>query len=292
MQVTLSATNGTVSLSGTAGLTFTAGDGFADPTMTFTGAVASNNTALNGLSYTPASGYAGAATLTITTNDQGNTGSGGALSDTDTVAITVIGKPSAPLNLVATPGPGGGQITLTWQAPASTGGSAVTGYRIHRGTVSGGETFFVQVGLTLTYVDSGMANGVTRFYQVSAVNVAGEGPKSNEATAATITEPGPPGNLRVQPGTALGEMTLMWDAPAITGSAPITGYRIYRGSASSGEVFLAQVGNQLTYTDSGLQLLRNYYYRVSAVNVVEGPMSNEGCNKPYLWIGALGCFVI
>ena len=47
------------------------------------------NAALDGLIYAPTGDYNGAATLTITTDDQGNNGSGGALTDTDTVAITV-----------------------------------------------------------------------------------------------------------------------------------------------------------------------------------------------------------
>src|SRR6185503_18602732 len=69
IQVTLTATNGTLTLSGTAGLAFTVGDGTADATMTFTGTIANINTALNGMTYTPNNGFSGAATLTITTND-------------------------------------------------------------------------------------------------------------------------------------------------------------------------------------------------------------------------------
>src|SRR5204862_8307203 len=48
-----------------------------------------SNAALDGLVYTPAANFNGADTLTLTTNDQGNTGSGGAKRDTDMVAITV-----------------------------------------------------------------------------------------------------------------------------------------------------------------------------------------------------------
>ena len=88
VQVTLTASQGTVTLAGTTGLTFSTGDGAADATMTFTGTLANINTALNNLSFQPLANYNGAAALTITTNDLGNTG-GGALSDTDTVAITV-----------------------------------------------------------------------------------------------------------------------------------------------------------------------------------------------------------
>ncbi|MFO0699340.1 MAG: DUF4347 domain-containing protein, partial [Nitrospira sp.] len=90
VQVTLTVTNGTLTLNGTAGLSFSAGDGTADATMTFTGTVANINTALNGLSFAPTTGYTGSATLQIQTNDQGNTGSGGALTDTDVINISVV----------------------------------------------------------------------------------------------------------------------------------------------------------------------------------------------------------
>jgi hypothetical protein len=89
VEVTLAATGGAVSLGGNAGLTFTSGDGANDATMTFTGSVGNVNNALNGLSYSPAADFNGAALLSITTNDKGNTGTGGAKSDTDTVAINV-----------------------------------------------------------------------------------------------------------------------------------------------------------------------------------------------------------
>src|SRR5262249_17303803 len=87
IQVTLTATNGTITLSGTSGLAFTVGDGTADATMTFTGTIANINTALNGMTFTPTLGFTGAATLTITSNDLGNTGTGGPLTDTDVVNI-------------------------------------------------------------------------------------------------------------------------------------------------------------------------------------------------------------
>ncbi len=96
MQVTLTGTNGTLTLAGTAGLSFSVGDGAADATMTFTGTVASINAALAGMSFSPAANFNGAASLQIVTNDQGNTGTGGALTDTDTVAITVNPVNDAP----------------------------------------------------------------------------------------------------------------------------------------------------------------------------------------------------
>ena len=68
-QITLSVTNGTLTLAGTAGLTFTAGDGTADASMTLCGTASAINTALNGLSYGPAANHNGSATLTLATMD-------------------------------------------------------------------------------------------------------------------------------------------------------------------------------------------------------------------------------
>jgi VCBS repeat-containing protein len=90
MQVQLSVTNGTLTLSTVSGLSFSAGDGTADAAMTFTGTISAVNTALNGLTFTPTNQVAGTAMLQIVTSDQGATGAGGALTDSDTISISII----------------------------------------------------------------------------------------------------------------------------------------------------------------------------------------------------------
>jgi len=89
-RITLAATKGTVTLKSTSGLTFVTGDGTADANIIFAGSLPSINNALNGMSFNPSLGSNGAAGLQITSNDQGNTGTGGALSDTDAVSINVL----------------------------------------------------------------------------------------------------------------------------------------------------------------------------------------------------------
>ena len=82
----------------------------------------------------PRPNYNGAASLQIVTNDQGNSGSGGAARDTDTVAITVNAVNDAPLNTV--PGPqstnedtslvfNAGNGNLIWIADLDAGAGAV-----------------------------------------------------------------------------------------------------------------------------------------------------------------------
>jgi hypothetical protein len=91
VRVTLTASNGLITLPGTTGLSFNAGSGANDGTMEFEGTIADINAALNGTIFSPTPGYNGAASLQIITVDRGFTGTGGTQTDTDTIAITVSG---------------------------------------------------------------------------------------------------------------------------------------------------------------------------------------------------------
>jgi len=93
--------------------------------------------------------------------------------------------PGAPQGLVAVPSATRGVI-LTWDAPASDGGSAITGYEVLRGKVSGKEGEFRVVSCateTCTFHNSGTKSGTTYFYEVEAINAGGTGPLSNQASA-------------------------------------------------------------------------------------------------------------
>lgn len=89
VEMTLSVNDGTLTLASVADLIFSVGNGVDDATMTFQGTIAEINTALDGLVYTPNSGFSSTDTLTVLTDDLGESGSGGALTDTDTVDINV-----------------------------------------------------------------------------------------------------------------------------------------------------------------------------------------------------------
>src|SRR5204863_156988 len=72
LSITLTSTNGTVTLGGTAGLTGLTGNGTA--TVTFGCTLANCNSALNNSVFTPTNNFNGAASVTINSNDNGNTG--------------------------------------------------------------------------------------------------------------------------------------------------------------------------------------------------------------------------
>jgi large repetitive protein len=87
---TLSVAHGTVAVTLAGGATISAGAN-ASSTLTISGTIAQINATLaNNVTYHSTDGFTGTDSLTVVTNDQGNTGTGGPLSATSTVHIGVV----------------------------------------------------------------------------------------------------------------------------------------------------------------------------------------------------------
>jgi VCBS repeat-containing protein len=92
MAVTITAANGLVSLKTINGLTFTQGNGNPSNRLTFSGSLFAINDALATLTYRSYPGFTNAFDrVTISVNDNGNTGTGLPLSDTKTLFVNVGG---------------------------------------------------------------------------------------------------------------------------------------------------------------------------------------------------------
>ena len=129
---------------------------------------------------------AGTYTATLTVTDSSTPTKKTASASVSITASPIAGTPpGAPTGLTATAG--NAQASLSWTAPSSDGGVAITSYRVYRGTASGGETLLTTggcsgLGNVTSCSDTGLTNGTTYYYKVSAVNSLGEGPQSNEAS--------------------------------------------------------------------------------------------------------------
>lgn len=104
----------------------------------------------------------------------------------DTVVATPAAKPAPPTGLTATGGDK--KVVLTWTAPLEWANSNILGYRIYRGN-SSLDLQMYDVSTDTTYTDTGVINGQTYYYRVSAINATGEGRMSNEANATPNVAP-------------------------------------------------------------------------------------------------------
>ncbi|MNZ61854.1 Endoglucanase 5 precursor [compost metagenome] len=94
-----------------------------------------------------------------------------------TPAAVVPTPPAAPTSLTAVAGDA--KVNLGWAAS-----SGAASYTVKRAPASGGPYTTIATGLSATtYTDTGLTNGTTYFYVVSASNSVGEGANSAQASA-------------------------------------------------------------------------------------------------------------
>jgi predicted RNA-binding protein with TRAM domain len=100
-------------------------------------------------------------------------------ASTPSTTVTPATVPGAPSIVSVTPG--NGTVTVTWTAPSSDGGSSVTAYTVVAGDVTtpanGGEVCTWTTG-PLTCTVSGLTNGDTYIFGMSATNAIGTGATS------------------------------------------------------------------------------------------------------------------
>ena len=111
---------------------------------------------------------------------------------TYSTAVAIVPKttPSAPASLTVTPG--NTSNVLVWTAPASNGGSAVTGYKWIRSQLSDMSVIDASYGPSnvLTNTNTALTNGTTYYYQVQASNAAGFGALTSIVSSMPRTTPG------------------------------------------------------------------------------------------------------
>ena len=190
-----------------------------------------------------------------------------------TAAVTPAAVPDAPTITAATAG--NASATVTWTAPAASGGSAITSYQIVA-TPTGPGAVITRTGIgaaVRTATITGLTNGTTYTLQVRAVNAVGLGALSAPSSAVTpVTVPGTPTAVSATRGNTTADVT--WVAPASDGGSAITGYNL---QVRIGATVVRTINLLTTATSTTVTGLNNgtaYNFRVQAVNAVgTGPLS-------------------
>ncbi|HXY85157.1 MAG TPA: N,N-dimethylformamidase beta subunit family domain-containing protein [Gaiellaceae bacterium] len=198
--------------------------------------------------------------------------------DDVTVAVPAGSAPSVPAAPTGVAGTAGnGSVALTWTAPSSDGGSAITGYRVTPYVNGTSQTPILTSSTTTSYTVNGLTNGTAYTFTVAAINTVGTG--ADSAASAPVTPAGAasvPGAPTGVSGTAGdGSVALTWTAPASNGSA-ITGYIVtpYVAGTAQGPVLTGSTAT--TFTVTGLTDGTTYTFTVAAINSVGiGPNSTQ-----------------
>ena len=183
------------------------------------------------------------------------------------------GAPARPSALSTAPG--SGRVTLSWHAAAGA-----TSYHVLRSTSSGYTgTKAVAVNVTATsYTDTGLTNGTTYFYQITAVNANGHSGPSNQASAQPVAPPPAPTGLAAAAG-AVGSKTIKVSWSASPGA---TGYAVSRATTSGGTYTKVGTPTTTSFSNTGLTSGATYFYKVSATNAggTSAPAGPASANAP------------
>ncbi len=161
-------------------------------------------------------------------------------------------------------------VALTWTAPATSGGAAITDYVIQRSANGGASWSTVRDGVSTARRTTvgGLTNGHRYHFRIAARNRAGVSGWSNVVSAVPATTPGRPSGVAATGGD--GAVELSWSPPTTTGGAPLTDYRVqYRQAGTSAWIGVAD--GPSTSPEATIPDLTNgttYEFRVAAVNSV------------------------
>jgi len=106
-----------------------------------------------------------------------------------TTTLTSVNTPGAPTSLTVT-NTSESSITVSWTAPADTGGATITGYMMEKSTVpiSAMQTHLANTGTTTTtFTYTGLTPNTEYAFDVAAVNSQGYGSPSDRVIATTLS---------------------------------------------------------------------------------------------------------
>ena len=177
---------------------------------------------------------------------------GGESPDSIPLAASPVAPPAVPIGLQAMPA--GGEVTLAW-----TPVPGAVQYRVKRAESLEDPFSPVAQPTDPGYTDTGLVNGKTYHYVVSALNPHGESFDSAPAQATPVGAPATPLGLTAMSGN--GKIDLSW-----TPAPSAVRYRVMRSASPGGPYVLVASPRDASYSDFPLTNGIPQYYVVSAVN--------------------------
>ena len=229
----------------------------------FGGNNATSITVVNDTTIVATSPAGSTGTVDITVASAGGTS---ATSAADQYTYSAITTPGAPT--IGTATGGNAQATVTFSAPASNGGSPITGY-----TVTASPGGITATGSNNPITVTGLTNGTAYTFTVTATNTIGTGSPSaasNSVTPATV--PGAPVIGTATAGNA--QASVSFTAPASNGGSPITGYTV---TSSPGGITASGTVSPITVI--GLTDGSAYTFNVTATNGVGTGTASAASNS-------------
>ncbi len=202
-------------------------------------------------------------------------GTGPASAASSAVTPTGPTVPAAPTGVTAVAG--NAQATVSWTAPAN-GGSAITSYTVTPfiGTTAQTPTTVSGSPPAISVTVTGLLNGSTHTFTVTATNAIGTGPvsaPSNAVIPIAPTAPSAPSSVTATAGNA--QATVSWSAPANSGSA-ITSYTVrpFIGTTAQTSTTVSGSPPATSVVVTGLTNGTAYTFTVTATNGIgTGPAS-------------------
>jgi uncharacterized protein (TIGR02145 family) len=153
---------------------------------------------------------------------------------------------------------GNAQASVTFTAPVSNGGSAITGY-----TVTSSPGGVTATGASSPLVVTGLTNGTAYTFSVVATNVAGNSVASVASTSVTptATVPGAPTSPVATPGNA--QASVAFVPPVSNGGSAITSYTV---TSTPGNFTVTGASSPLVV--AGLTNGTSYTFRVISTNAI------------------------
>jgi fibronectin type 3 domain-containing protein len=166
-------------------------------------------------------------------------------------------------------------ISVSWEPVAEADGYLM--YRSSTGEAGPYVKLTVATITINTYTDTSASPSTEYYYKVSVINFIGESVQSAYVRAATLP-PAAPENVAARVLSA-NSIAVSWQP--VSGA---TSYKVYRSAASSGPYNALTTAGIVTaaYTDTTVSGAAEYYYKISAINVL-----GEGAQSDYAYASTM-----